>query len=112
VLVRHRRQTLIPEVAAEYTRMLDEVEGRVRAQVTVARALSGAEQSALAAALTRSVGAGKTVVPAVRVQPQILGGVIVRVGDGVADGSVRARLARLRRSLGASRAPDRALPAG
>ena len=65
----------------------------------------------LAAALTRAVGSGRTVVPDVRVHPAILGGVIVRVGDGVADGSIRARLARLRRSLGASRASGGVVPA-
>ena len=111
-LVRHCRQTLIPAIAAEYVRMLDEVEGRVRAHVTVARPLTAAELTALGAALTRSVGAGKTVVPSVRVHPPILGGVIVRVGDGVADGSVRARLARLRRSIGATRASIGVLPGG
>jgi F-type H+-transporting ATPase subunit delta len=39
---------------------------------------------------------GKTVVPHVTVNPAILGGVIVRVGDTVMDGSVRKRLATLR----------------
>jgi F-type H+-transporting ATPase subunit delta len=102
-LVRNRRQLLVPEIATEYTRRLDEMEGRVRAQVTVARPLTPAEHKALGPALTRAVGAGKTIVPVIRIHPPILGGVIVHVRDGVADGSVRTRLARLRRALGATR---------
>ena len=43
-LVRNRRQTLVPAIAREYARMLDQAEGRVRAHVTVARPLSGAEE--------------------------------------------------------------------
>lgn len=99
ILVRHRRQTLIPEISREYNERLDELAGRVQAEVTVARALGDSQRAALAAQLTRSVGGGRTVVPVVRVHPPILGGVIVRVGDRVADGSVRTRLGRLRHLL-------------
>jgi F-type H+-transporting ATPase subunit delta len=102
-LVHHRRQMLIGSIAVEYNRLLDQLEGRVHADVTVARPLSEAERATLADQLTRSVGAGRTVVPVVRVHPPLLGGVIVRVGDTVADGSVRSRLARLRRRLAAAR---------
>jgi len=102
-LVHHRRQTLIPAIATVYNQMLDELEGRVHADVTVARALSDTARDSLAAQLTRTVGAGRTVVPVVRIHPPILGGVIVRLGDRVADGSVRTRLARLRRRLASAR---------
>jgi F-type H+-transporting ATPase subunit delta len=102
-LVRHRRQMLIPAIAAGYNRLLDQLEGRVHADVTVARPLDDAERDALAAQLTRAVGAGRSVVPLVRVHPPILGGVIVRLGDRVADGSVRTRLGRLRQRLAAAR---------
>jgi F-type H+-transporting ATPase subunit delta len=109
-LVRHRRQTLIPEIAHEYTRLLDEMENRVRARVTVARPLSNAETKALQPSLTRAIGGGRTVIPEIRIHPPILGGMIVHIGDGVADGSVRTRLARLRRMLGAGRASAEAVP--
>lgn len=102
-LVRHHRQMLLPAIARAYNERLDELEGRVHADVTVARGLPEAERSALAAQLTRTVGEGRTVVPVVRVHPPILGGVIVRIGDRVADGSVRTRLARLRRRLASAR---------
>ena len=96
-LVSNRRQMLIPDIAVEYGKLVDEAEGRLHAEVTVARAASPAEQSAIAAQLSRALG--KTVVPHVRVNPAILGGVVVRVGDTVMDGSVRRRLATLRNRL-------------
>ena len=96
-LVSNRRQMLLAEVADEYNNLRDAEEGRVHARVTVARALSDADSSALAASLSRALG--KVVVPHVAVNEAILGGVVVRVGDTVMDGSVRHRLGRLRAQM-------------
>ena len=93
-MVSNRRQMLLGEVAAEYNNLLDEQEGRVHARVTVSRELSDADRATLTASLSKALG--KTVVPHFSVHPAILGGVIVRVGDTVMDGSVRRRLAVLR----------------
>ena len=93
-LVRKRRQMLIPEIAIEYDNLLDIHEGRVHANVTVARAASEAEENSIAKELSRVIG--KTVVPHMSVNPAILGGVVVKIGDTVMDGSVRRRLARLK----------------
>jgi F-type H+-transporting ATPase subunit delta len=73
----------------------------VHAQVTLALAPSDADRASLAAQLSRVLG--KTVVPHVTVNPAILGGVVVKVGDTVMDGSVRRRLGRLRAQLVAAR---------
>jgi F-type H+-transporting ATPase subunit delta len=100
-LVSNRRQMLLPEIAVEYHNLLDEAEGRVHARVTLARAADPAAREALAAALTKALA--KTVVPHVEVDPRILGGVVVRVGDTVMDGSVKHRLDRLRVQLLAAR---------
>ena len=100
-LVSNRRQTMIPDVATQYGNLLDAAEGRVHARVTVARAMSEADQHSLAAQLTRALK--KTVVPHVTVNPAILGGVVVRVGDTVMDGSVRRRLGVLRTRMGSGR---------
>jgi F-type H+-transporting ATPase subunit delta len=102
VLVRNRRQMLLSAIAVEYTRLLDDLEGRIHADVTVARPMDEAGQAALAERLTRIMGGGKRVTPVVRVFPAIMGGVIVRIGDTVADGSVRTRLGRLRQLLAAA----------
>lgn len=101
-LVDNRRQMLIPDIAVEFANLVDESEGRVHAQVTLAREASEADRTSIARQLSAHLG--KTVVPHVRVNPAILGGVVVKVGDSVMDGSVRKRLAMLRARLaGAAR---------
>jgi F-type H+-transporting ATPase subunit delta len=97
LLVANRRQMLIPEIANEYMALLDAVEGRVHAEVTVARAVDAEGEGAIAAQLSRAIG--KTVVPHVTVDPAILGGIVVRYGDTLMDGSVRRRLSALRQRL-------------
>ena len=96
-LVRKRRQMLIPTISSEYDKLLDIHENRVHANVTVARETSAEDESRIAEQLSRVVG--KTVVPHLNVNPAILGGVVVKIGDTVMDGSVRRRLARLRGQL-------------
>lgn len=96
-LVDNRRQTLIPEIAVEYANLVDETEGRVHAQVTLAREASEADRALIAKQLSARLG--KVVVPHLHVNPAILGGVIVKVGDTVMDGSVKKRLATLRSRL-------------
>jgi F-type H+-transporting ATPase subunit delta len=96
-VVTNRRQMLIPIVATAYTDLLDEAAGRVHARVTFASAVSDADRDAIAAQLSKILK--KTVVPHVNVNPQIIGGVIVRVGDTVMDGSVRRRLGTVRAKM-------------
>ena len=93
-LVTHRRQMLIPVIAHEYHDLVDQVEGRVHASVTLARPAEDRDREVVTAQLSRALG--KTVVPHFHVNPEVLGGVVVRVGDTVLDGSVRRRLATLR----------------
>ena len=96
-LVTHRRQMLIPEIARQYGDLVDEVEGRVHASVTIARDPDEADRQLIVTQLSRTLG--KDVVPHFHVNPSIIGGVIVRVGDTVLDGSVRRRLATLRSKM-------------
>lgn len=96
-LVKNRRQMLIPEIAREYLDLVDAAEGRMHARVTVAMATTDAETTAIAKQLSRMFG--KAVVPHVTVDPAIMGGVIVHIGDTVLDGSVRKRLVSLKRRM-------------
>lgn len=101
-LVTHRRQMLLPEIAREYHDLVDQVEGRLHANVTVAREPADGERRVIATELSRAYG--KDVVPHFAVNPAIIGGVVVRVGDTVLDGSVRRRLASLRSRMLTGRA--------
>jgi F-type H+-transporting ATPase subunit delta len=96
-LVRKRRQMLIPTISEEYDKLLDIHEGRVHANVTVARETSPEDETRIAEQLSLVIG--KSVVPHLRVNPAILGGVIVKIGDTVMDGSVRRRLGRLKAQI-------------
>ena len=96
-VIRHRRQALIPQIAIEYQTLVDEVEGRVHANVTVSREPDSKLEKTVSERLSKVLG--KSVVPHFTVDETILGGTIVRVGDTVMDGSVRRRLERLRRRM-------------
>jgi F-type H+-transporting ATPase subunit delta len=96
-VVSNRRQMLLPAIAVEYASLVDEREGRVHATVTVARQPQAGEADELSRRLSEALG--KSVVAHVMVNPDILGGIVVRVGDSVMDGSVRRRLGALRAAL-------------
>ena len=97
VVLRRHRQRLLPLIAREYIKLLDIKLDRVRAYVTVAHA----PNEELAKAITQRLSqvTGKDVIPVYRVEPHILGGAIVRVGDRVHNFSIRRKIAALRKQL-------------
>lgn len=96
-VVTHRRQMLIPEIATEYANLVDEVENRIHARVTVAGAVDEKTRRLIADRLSKAFD--KTVVPHITVDARVLGGMVVRVGDTVMDGSVQRKLRELRGQL-------------
>ncbi len=96
-LVNNGRQNLLPEVAQEYLAMVDEAEGRMHATVTMSQEPDDAMRGVVAQQLSRAFG--KEVVPHFSVNPAIMGGIVVRAGDTVIDGSVRRRLATLKAAM-------------
>lgn len=107
VVIRKGRQSLLSEIEAAYQEILDVHAGRIHAQVTLAREPDPATERLIADRLSEMLGL--TVVPHVRVNPDILGGVVVRYGDRAMDGSVRRQLVSLKRQM--MRAGLPALPA-
>ncbi|HEX6940013.1 MAG TPA: ATP synthase F1 subunit delta [Longimicrobiales bacterium] len=97
VVLDKRRQRLLREIAREYHALLDERLGRLHVQVTLAREPDERAEQEIAAELSKILG--RQVIPHVQVNPQILGGIVVRYGDRVLDGSLRRRLVSLRRRL-------------
>jgi F-type H+-transporting ATPase subunit delta len=96
-VIRRGRQPLLREIATEYLNLLDLKLERVRAGITLARNPDERLKRGIQEALSRQLG--KQVIPNFSVDPEILGGAIVRVGERVLDGSLRRRMTKLRRQL-------------
>jgi F-type H+-transporting ATPase subunit delta len=96
-VVRRGRQGLLGEIAVEYQGLLDTKLNRVHAGVTVAKDLDERLEQDIVGRLARTLG--KEVRAHFQTDEAILGGVVVRVGDRVFDGSLRRRLTALRRRL-------------
>ena len=96
-VIRHRRHALIPEIAIQYHALVDELEGRVHAHVTVSREPDAKLSKVVSDRLSKVLG--KSVVPHFAVDEAILGGTVIRIGDTVMDGSIRRRLVRLRQRM-------------
>ena len=96
-VVKRGRQLLLGEIADQYSGLLDVKFNRVRAGITLAREPDAGLRDQIAAALSRAMG--KDMVAGYAVDPEILGGAIVRVGERRLDGSLRRRLTQLRRQL-------------
>ena len=100
LLLRRGRIELLPKVVDEFVRLDNRRLGIVTAEVTSAAPLTRVEADELTARLQATTGG--RVQLAFREDPSLLGGLTVRVGDQLIDGSVRGRLARLRNQLLAS----------
>lgn len=97
LLVGKRREEAIPLTEAEYVRLANEARGIATAHVVSAVDLVPEEETALAQALSHATG--KTVVLERSVDPELIGGVLVKIGDTVIDGSIRGQLEALREKL-------------
>jgi F-type H+-transporting ATPase subunit delta len=97
VLAHNGRLDLFAGIAAAYHDLIDKRSGRVRVKVTAAAALSETQRAALSSTLAELLK--QQPMLQVRVDPELLGGMIVQVGDRVIDTSVRTRLHTLRTLL-------------
>ena len=97
LMVRKRREDLIEEALREFRVLLAELENTVDAEAASAVPLTAEQSASLTASLQTMTG--KTVRLTAHLDPSLVGGVVVRIGDTVIDGSVRGQLARLEQQL-------------
>jgi F-type H+-transporting ATPase subunit delta len=100
VMLRRDRLRLVPQVAAAYEKILHRETGRVPVTVWTAAALPHEEIEGWRRRFAALLGADPLFQHSVR--PELVGGAVIRVGDLVADGSVRGSLNRLRARIAAA----------
>jgi len=93
VLARHGRLGMLAAVVAAAERLADERDGKRQATFTTAMPLDPAEQARIVAETEKALAAA--LVPSFVVDPAIIGGLVVRVGDTIYDQSVATGLARI-----------------
>lgn len=97
VLLDGERLGTLPAIARELDKMIENKAGRVSAEVVSAKPLEPAQLSELVAVLEKL--SGKKVTVQKREDPELLGGVVAKVGDTIYDGSLRTQLSTLRDEL-------------
>ena len=95
--LRRGRQGLLAEIAQEYQVLLDHKLNRVHAGITLANEADARTQKQVVERLTKSLE--REIRAYFRSDPRILGGVVVRIGDRIYDGSVRRRLTAIQRRM-------------
>jgi len=97
LLVDKNRFAHLAEILPAYLGMADEQANRARATVTTARPLDAAMAARVKASLEASTG--RSVILTQAVDPRVIGGMVVRLGDTIYDSSIRARLASVEAAL-------------
>ncbi len=97
LVARNRRLFALSQMIDEFLAELARRRGEIRAEVTAARPLNERQQASLAEAIRRSVG-GKVAVD-VKVDPVLIGGLVVKVGSRMVDSSLKTKLRRLQLAM-------------
>jgi len=93
LLSENRRLPLLPDIAALYEALRAGAENRIEAEVISAYAVSETQLKAIAGALKRRLG--RDIDLSTRIDPALVGGIVIRAGDLVIDGSVQGKLRAL-----------------
>jgi F-type H+-transporting ATPase subunit delta len=96
----HRRLFALPGMIDAFLRQLAKRRGEVTVHVSSARPLSAEQSAQLTDALKKAVGQKINIES--KVEPELIGGLVVRVGSRMVDTSIRTQLQRLRRALRAA----------
>lgn len=97
LLLENKRSNVLPEIAEHFDALKADVENTVEATVTSATPLSQAQQDEIASALKKRLGRDVSITT--EVDENLIGGAVIRAGDVVIDGSLRARLEGLANAL-------------
>src|SRR5439155_156721 len=97
VLDAEDQRRLIDEAISELEALVAREQNRLAVELTTAHELSDEDAKAIVAAIEKA--SGRTVEATRTVDPDLIGGIVLKVGSFLADGSVRGRLERLRREL-------------
>ena len=97
VVVDHQRAHLLPEIVSSFEQVLMERQNVEEAEVTSAVELNNNQKSSLLQTLERLTG--KKIRAKYKLEPGLIGGAVVRIGDMIYDGSLRKRLNVLRAQL-------------
>ena len=97
LLSENHRLVLLPEIAALYESLRAQAENRVEAEVVSASAVSAAQLKDIAVALKKRLG--RDIDLSTRIDPALIGGIVIRAGDLVIDGSVQGKLRALANHL-------------
>jgi F-type H+-transporting ATPase subunit delta len=100
LVAQNHRLSAMPEIANQFEAMKNQSEGAEEVMITSAFPLEGASLSDLLSSLKKRFG-GKELRPTIQIDPTLIGGVRIQVGDEVMDSSVKAQLAQMQASLGA-----------
>jgi F-type H+-transporting ATPase subunit delta len=99
VIADHQRTHILPEIITAFQEVVRQRQGIAEAEISSAVELSAAQKAEFARTLERITG--KRVEAQYSLEPSLLGGAVVRVGDTIYDGSLRNRLNGLRARLAA-----------
>jgi F-type H+-transporting ATPase subunit delta len=99
VIADHQRTHILPEIITAFREVVRQRQGIAEAEISSAVELSAAQKTEFALTLERLTG--KRVEAKYSLEPALLGGAVVRVGDTIYDGSLRNRLNVLRTRLAA-----------
>jgi F-type H+-transporting ATPase subunit delta len=97
LLVAKKRMDIVEELVSEYGRLVDEHRGIAHAKVATAVSLDPKDRENMSHKLGDALS--KEVLLVTQVDPSVIGGLTIRVGDKLIDGSTRSRLEALKRSL-------------
>ncbi len=97
LLLENGRVAVLPEISEQFEALKAKVENSIDAVITAAAPLSKAQENAIASSLAEKLG--RDVRITTRIDENLIGGAVVRAGDVVIDGSLRARLDGLANAL-------------